>query len=75
MLPCGWAGACGRAFSLGHPLPPGLDSRAAAVVMRTIRRVASTGRTIICTVHQPSYELFAQFDDLLLLQVRLGGKG
>lgn len=36
--------------------------------MRTIRRVASTGRTVICTVHQPSIELFAQFDDLLLLQ-------
>lgn len=28
--------------------------------MRTLRNVASTGRTIICTVHQPSYELFAQ---------------
>ena len=46
----------------------GLDARAAAVVVRVIRRVASTGRTIICTVHQPSAEVFAQFDDLLLLQ-------
>lgn len=46
----------------------GLDARAAMVVARVIRRVASTGRTIICTVHQPSAELFAQFDDLLLLQ-------
>jgi ABC-type multidrug transport system ATPase subunit len=46
----------------------GLDARAAAVVVRTLRNVASTGRTIICTVHQPSHEIFAQFDDLLLLQ-------
>ena len=46
----------------------GLDARAAAVVMRVIRNVASTGRTVICTVHQPSAELFYFFDDLLLLQ-------
>ena len=46
----------------------GLDSRAAAIVMRVIRRVATTGRTIICTIHQPSAEIFFAFDDLLLLQ-------
>ncbi len=46
----------------------GLDSRAAAIVMRVIRNVATTGRTVICTVHQPSAELFYFFDDLLLLQ-------
>lgn len=46
----------------------GLDSRAAAVVMRVIRNVAQTGRTVICTIHQPSAELFFAFDDLLLLQ-------
>jgi hypothetical protein len=36
--------------------------------MRVVRNVASTGRTVICTVHQPSAELFYFFDDLLLLQ-------
>lgn len=46
----------------------GLDSRAAAIVMQVIRRVASTGRTVICTIHQPSAEIFFAFDDLLLLQ-------
>jgi ABC-type multidrug transport system ATPase subunit/ABC-type multidrug transport system permease subunit len=46
----------------------GLDSRAAAVVMRVIKAVAATGRTVICTIHQPSAELFYMFDDLLLLQ-------
>jgi hypothetical protein len=50
-------------------LPPqtGLDARSAMVVMRAIRNVASTGRTVVCTVHQPSAELFFAFDDMLLL--------
>ena len=46
----------------------GLDARAAAVVMRVIKNVSRTGRTVICTIHQPSAELFFYFDDLLLLQ-------
>jgi energy-coupling factor transporter ATP-binding protein EcfA2 len=46
----------------------GLDSRAAAVVMRVLHNIAATGRTIICTIHQPSADLFLKFDDLLLLQ-------
>ena len=35
--------------------------------MRVLRKVASTGRTIICTIHQPSAEVFFNFDNLLLL--------
>ena len=31
-------------------------------------QVASTGRAVICTIHQPSSETFFQFDRLLLLQ-------
>eukprot|EP00179_Madagascaria_erythrocladioides_P005013 CAMPEP_0198325860 /NCGR_PEP_ID=MMETSP1450-20131203/13505_1 /TAXON_ID=753684 ORGANISM="Madagascaria erythrocladiodes, Strain CCMP3234" /NCGR_SAMPLE_ID=MMETSP1450 /ASSEMBLY_ACC=CAM_ASM_001115 /LENGTH=1449 /DNA_ID=CAMNT_0044029785 /DNA_START=79 /DNA_END=4428 /DNA_ORIENTATION=+ len=46
----------------------GLDSRAAIMVMRAIRRAAKLGCSIVCTIHQPSSELFDQFDDLLLLQ-------
>lgn len=55
-------------------LPPrsGLDSRAALVVMRAIKNVALTRRTIVCTIHQPSYALFSQFNQLLLL--KKGGK-
>ena len=33
-------------------LSAGLDARAAAVVMRTVRSIVSTGRTICCTIHQ-----------------------
>ena len=45
----------------------GLDSRAALVVMRVVKRIACTGRTVLCTIHQPSAELFSMFDRLLLL--------
>ena len=48
----------------------GLDSRAALVVMRVVKRISSTGRSVLCTIHQPSAELFSMFDRLLLL-----GKG
>lgn len=38
------------------------------MVMRVVRNVANTGRTVITTIHQPSKELFFLFDNLLLLQ-------
>jgi ABC-type multidrug transport system ATPase subunit len=52
----------------------GLDGRAAAIVMSAVRNVASSGRTVMVTIHQPSIEIFEAFDTLLLLQVctRLG---
>ncbi|CAM9164398.1 unnamed protein product [Ectocarpus sp. 13 AM-2016] len=46
----------------------GLDARSAQVVMRAIRKVAATGRAVICTIHQPSTYLFEMFDSLLLLK-------
>lgn len=45
-----------------------MDSRAAQMVMRVVRRIANTNRTVVSTIHQPSHELFALFDSLLLLQ-------
>ena len=45
----------------------GLDSRAAQTVMRVVRRIARSGRAVICTIHQPSAELFYLFDRLVLL--------
>lgn len=38
------------------------------MVMRAIRNIADSGRTVVTTIHQPSGELFLQMDDLLLLQ-------
>ncbi|KAK4559505.1 hypothetical protein RGQ29_008644 [Quercus rubra] len=46
----------------------GLDARAAAIVMRTVKNVASTGRTVVCTIHQPSIDIFEAFDELMLLK-------
>lgn len=46
----------------------GLDARAAAIVMRTVRNTVNTGRTVVCTIHQPSIHIFDAFDELLLLK-------
>jgi len=45
----------------------GLDSAAAFFVIQTLRNIARDGRTVISSVHQPSSEVFALFDDLFLL--------
>lgn len=46
----------------------GLDARAAAIVMRTVRNTVDTGRTVVCTIHQPSIDIFEAFDEMLLLK-------
>ncbi|XP_078170470.1 ABC transporter G family member 45-like isoform X2 [Carex rostrata] len=46
----------------------GLDARAAAIVMRAIRKTVDTGRTVVCTIHQPSIEIFEAFDELMLMK-------
>jgi hypothetical protein len=38
-------------------------------VLQALHKVANLGRSVVCTIHQPSTELFFHFDDLLLLQV------
>ena len=43
----------------------GLDARAAAIVMRAVKNVAVTGRTVVCTIHQPSIEIFEAFDEVV----------
>ncbi|KAF6172206.1 hypothetical protein GIB67_024828 [Kingdonia uniflora] len=46
----------------------GLDARAASVVMRAVKNIASTRRTIVCTIHQPSIDIFEAFDELILMK-------
>ena len=43
----------------------GLDARAAAIVMRTVRNTVDTGRTVVCTIHQPSIDIFEAFDEVI----------
>ncbi|XP_031400088.1 ABC transporter G family member 15 [Punica granatum] len=45
----------------------GLDSASAFFVVQTLRNIARDGRTVISSIHQPSSEVFALFDDLFLL--------
>ncbi|KAK7465001.1 ATP-binding cassette transporter snq2 [Stygiomarasmius scandens] len=50
----------------------GLDSQSAWAIMAFLRDLADNGQAILCTIHQPSAELFQVFDRLLLL--RKGGE-
>ncbi|KAK0192729.1 pleiotropic drug resistance ABC transporter [Armillaria mellea] len=46
----------------------GLDSQSAWAIMAFLRNLADNGQAILCTIHQPSAELFQVFDRLLLLK-------
>jgi ATP-binding cassette subfamily G (WHITE) protein 2 (SNQ2) len=45
----------------------GLDGQAAFNTVRFLKKLAAAGQAILVTIHQPSSQLFAQFDNLLLL--------
>lgn len=45
----------------------GLDSFMAMTIVETMRHLTEKGKTIVCTMHQPSSELFSRFDRLLLM--------
>lgn len=47
----------------------GLDARAAAIVMRTVRNTVDTGRTVVCTIHQPSIDIFESFDEVYIFRL------
>ncbi|KAF3790904.1 hypothetical protein EJ110_NYTH15620 [Nymphaea thermarum] len=34
--------------------------------MRAVKNVVSTGRTVVCTIHQPSIEIFESFDGVII---------
>ncbi|KAF5951198.1 hypothetical protein HYC85_009142 [Camellia sinensis] len=46
----------------------GADQAKRGIVMRTVRNTVDTGRTVVCTIHQPSIDIFEAFDELLLMK-------
>nr|KAG5714727.1 hypothetical protein BaRGS_000215 [Batillaria attramentaria] len=45
----------------------GLDSFMAQSIVQTLQNMASKNHTVMCTIHQPSSEVFALFDRVLLM--------
>ncbi|KAJ9111206.1 hypothetical protein QFC22_006581 [Naganishia vaughanmartiniae] len=45
----------------------GLDSQASYEIVRFLKKIAAEGLAVLCTIHQPSGDLFEMFDDVLLL--------
>jgi ABC-type multidrug transport system ATPase subunit len=45
----------------------GLDSFLAQSVVEAMEVLAKSGRTVLATIHQPSSEVYAMFDKLMLL--------
>ncbi|XP_043198378.1 protein white-like isoform X1 [Amphibalanus amphitrite] len=45
----------------------GLDSFMAQNVVAVLKTLAERGKTVICTIHQPSSEVYAMFDRVLLM--------
>ncbi|KAJ3322424.1 hypothetical protein HDU76_013893 [Blyttiomyces sp. JEL0837] len=55
-----------RVLVLDEPTS-GLDSFNSRNVIASLKKIAESGRTIICTIHQPTSDLFTCFDSILLL--------
>lgn len=45
----------------------GLDSYNALLVVGLLKKLSTTGRVVICSVHQPSCDLFKEFSSVLLM--------
>ncbi|RWS05628.1 ABC protein: subfamily ABCG-like protein, partial [Leptotrombidium deliense] len=45
----------------------GLDSHIAEKTVTLLEKLAAGGQTVICTIHQPSSQIFNKFDEVLLV--------
>ncbi|KAK3797704.1 hypothetical protein RRG08_054721 [Elysia crispata] len=45
----------------------GLDTFMAQNIVHTLKKMAARGRVILCTIHQPSSDIFSMFNQILLL--------
>jgi ABC-type multidrug transport system ATPase subunit len=45
----------------------GLDSHQALKTVQSLKELAKTGRTVLCTIHQPGSAIYALFDSVLVL--------
>ncbi|KAF9148220.1 hypothetical protein DFQ26_002465, partial [Actinomortierella ambigua] len=55
----------------------GLDAMSALAIVQTLKAIANTGRTVICTIHQPRSAIWNEFDNVVLMMAggRLGYVG
>ena len=65
--------ACGMATNpsflfLDEPTS-GLDTSLAFQVVALLKQLTQLGTTVLCTIHQPSSEIFQMFDNLILLSL------
>ncbi|KAG0304959.1 hypothetical protein BGZ98_004778 [Dissophora globulifera] len=45
----------------------GLDALTAKAVVLTLKQIAASGRTVVCTIHQPRADIWHVFDNVVLL--------
>ncbi|KAJ9177235.1 hypothetical protein P3X46_012473 [Hevea brasiliensis] len=67
-----------RKALVGLPGTSGLSTEQRKRLTIAVDNTVDTGRTVVCTIHQPSIDIFEAFDELLLMkrggQVIYGGK-
>ena len=49
----------------------GLDTVTTTTTLKLLRKLAHEGRTVVCTIHQPSASLFSMFDHVYVLAAGL----